>query len=227
MLITATLTSRSARLNLELEEKLLLAQKNPRYVYLLFYENQSSIILGKSLVYEEEVFSHKNHPPVLRRISGGGTVYHDYGNLNYSLMLSLDTFPEFFPIGESYHKILGGLKCRMTPRIQIRGISDLVLDCGATHRKISGNSQCRKRGWLMQHGTFVYESALLKKIPYYLKIPPKIPEYRAARSHTQFMSRTLPYHSRYVIQNLMTTGLAETFNKEIRRINFDKLLSAR
>lgn len=72
--------------NLSLERELL---EKPAGDFLLFYINAPSVIVGRNQAIEAEVdtaFCHAHHIPVLQRISGGGTVYHDEGNINYAFI---------------------------------------------------------------------------------------------------------------------------------------------
>ncbi len=85
------------RMNLAIEEY---ALKNlpASDDYLLFYINEPSIIIGKNQNTIEEINSayvEENHIHVVRRLSGGGAVYHDLGNLNFSFITNDD--------GQSFH----------------------------------------------------------------------------------------------------------------------------
>src|SRR5690554_6918088 len=56
---------------------------------ILLWQNQPSIIVGRNQNVYEEVnleFAYKNKLPIIRRISGGGTVYQDLGNINYTFI---------------------------------------------------------------------------------------------------------------------------------------------
>src|SRR5690625_3048854 len=66
--------------------------------YLLFYINEPSIIIGRNQNTIEEIntkYVEENNIKVVRRLSGGGAVYHDEGNLNFSFITKDD--------GESFH----------------------------------------------------------------------------------------------------------------------------
>ncbi|MCB1306729.1 MAG: lipoate--protein ligase family protein [Leptospiraceae bacterium] len=127
---------------------------------------------------------------VLRRPSGGGTVLHGPGNLNYSIFLSLNKYPDMFPLRHSYEVLLGivrralqrqGIEC------EIRGLSDLVIQTPAGERKISGNAQFRKHGVLVFHGTLIIRNDLIQDIVKFLKHPPREPDYRRQREHLNFL----------------------------------------
>src|SRR5690554_6954658 len=76
------------KLNLALEEYAL-RNFSGDTDYLLFYINEPSIIIGRNQNTLEEVnidYVKENNIHVVRRISGGGAVYHDFGNLNFSFL---------------------------------------------------------------------------------------------------------------------------------------------
>ncbi|GAB4422573.1 MAG: hypothetical protein OHK0011_01700 [Turneriella sp.] len=224
ILYTAELASRNCGVNLAFEEAFFQQHKPARSLFLFFYENNDAIVLGKSLITEEEVYAHKG-PPVYRRISGGGSVLHCRGNLNYSLFLSLEDFPELLNVSLSYEKILGGLAHALGHSVAQRGYSDLTIRCRGADRKFSGNAQCRKRGWIMHHGTLLYSKTALKRIPFYLRPPPKQPAYRAGRSHREFMTNVLPCYDRAQLIWRVRQGCARLFGAELRAVPADEVTS--
>ena len=137
---------------------------------LRFYQWQEpTITLGYSQKIEEEVFFEKtlqDQIPVIRRITGGGAVFHEK-ELTYSCFIPLK-YP-FLPenIIESYKFILQpfietfheySLPVKFSP------INDLKIN----ELKISGNAQSRKKGILLQHGTILLDLSK-EKIFNYLK----------------------------------------------------------
>src|SRR5699024_6073201 len=81
------------QINLAIEEYILRTMDIEEDSYLLFYINEASIIVGKNQRTVEELdtdFVDKNGIKVVRRLSGGGAVYHDLGNLSYSFITKDD-----------------------------------------------------------------------------------------------------------------------------------------
>lgn len=214
---TSILSSKHCGINLAYEKNFFEAKKDPQALYLFFYENNDAVVLGKSLELEKEVFAHKG-PEVFRRISGGGSVFHSRGSLNYALFLSLEAFPQFMNISLSYDRILRAVSSCWNGRVIQQGLSDLALKNRGSYRKISGNAQCRKKGWIMHHGTLVYSKRALSRIPYYLKPPPKEPDYRRGRTHGDFMARVLPCYSRAKLIHTVREGVSREFGAELHSL---------
>lgn len=90
--------------------------------------------------------------PMLRRISGGGTVYHDLGNVNYSL-ITAQTGPTDYE--KSLAPILAALHRLGVPAVR-RGVCDLAIG----EKKISGSAQRAAEGRVLHHGTLLFETDL-------------------------------------------------------------------
>ncbi len=142
-------------LNLALEEFALhyLVQEEP---LLLFYINDPSVILGRNQNVLEEVdlgYLAAHGIPVVRRLSGGGAVYHDSGNLNFSMMMPgqgrLHDFAYFTSVAVKALNEFG-----LQP--ELRNRSSLFFGS----RKISGNAQYATRGRLIHHGTLLFDTDL-------------------------------------------------------------------
>jgi len=125
--------------------------------------------------------------PILRRCSGGGTVLQGAGCLNYALVLRVTENSPLAGISSTNQFIMernrAGLEDLLKQSVKIRGHTDLVVD----GRKFSGNSQRRKKKFLLFHGTFLlnFNLALVSEL---LRMPSKQPDYRENRNHVEFLT---------------------------------------
>lgn len=145
------------RVNLAIEEHVL-RNFAPDKEYLMLYINEPSVIMGKHQNIYEEVnvdFVQQNNIKVVRRVSGGGTVYHDLGNLNFSYLVphdsaKLNNYHYFLnPIVEALQSL--GVPAEISPR------NDLV----AAGKKISGNAQFSTTKRMVSHGTLLFNSEII------------------------------------------------------------------
>ena len=144
--------------NLALEEYVF--EKLPRDdSYFMLWQNANTIVIGKYQNAFEEVnleAVEKKGIRVVRRLSGGGAVYHDMGNLNFTFIEDKEdskniNFRVFVtPVIETLREF--GVKAEFTGR------NDLVID----GRKFSGNSQYTRGKRVMHHGCIMLDSDLEK-----------------------------------------------------------------
>lgn len=136
-------------LNLATEEFLL---KNSVEDFIFLYVNRPCVVVGKHQITQKEInsnFIYENKILVARRLSGGGTVYHDEGNLNFSYIQSIA------PGGSiSYQQITqsiyGYLKNKI-PTIELSERNDFMLQ----GKKISGSAMHVYKNRLIAHGTLL------------------------------------------------------------------------
>ncbi len=146
-----------ATLNLALEEWAVRNLDMENEDYLLFYINRNAIIIGKHQNTIEEINSEyvkEKDIQVVRRISGGGTVYHDDGNLNFSFLtkFSQDSIHNFKKFTEPVVKTLNELGVKA----ELNGRNDITVD----GKKISGNAQFSNTKAMFSHGTVLFNSNL-------------------------------------------------------------------
>ncbi|MFC4403199.1 lipoate--protein ligase [Gracilibacillus xinjiangensis] len=144
------------RINLAIEEYVL-KKFGETDSYLLFYINEPSIIIGKNQNTIEEIntdYVDANGIHVVRRLSGGGAVYHDQGNLNFSF-ITKDDGDSFHNFAKFTEPVVEALRALGVPA-ELKGRNDLVAD----GRKISGNAQFTTRGRMFSHGTLMYDSEI-------------------------------------------------------------------
>jgi len=125
--------------------------------YFMLWQNDNAIIVGKHQNTAEEInakYVEENGIRVVRRLSGGGAVYHDMGNINFTFIvdakniesLNLHSFCE--PVVKALAKI--GVTAEVTGR------NDITID----GQKFSGNAQYIKQKRIMHHGTIMFDSNL-------------------------------------------------------------------
>lgn len=125
--------------------------------HVMFYINEPSVIIGKHQITHEEVnmpFIEKNNIHIVRRVSGGGAVYHDHGNLNFSFLTKAKD--SVFNDYKAFTKpIINALNNLGVPA-ELTGRNDIVVD----GKKISGNAQYRRGDRALCHGTLLFDSNL-------------------------------------------------------------------
>ena len=125
--------------------------------------------------------------PIHRRCSGGGTVVQGPGCLNYALILRITADGPLHNIGVANQFIMrqnrSALESVVNRPVAIRGHTDLAIG----ERKFSGNSQRRRKHFLLFHGTFLlnFDLALIGEL---LPLPSQQPAYRESRSHDRFLT---------------------------------------
>ncbi|MFC5649419.1 lipoate--protein ligase [Paenibacillus solisilvae] len=146
--------------------------------YLLFYINEPSIIIGKNQNTAEEVNSsyvEEQGIHVVRRLSGGGAVYHDLGNLNFSF-LTRDDGKSFHNFRKFTEPVVEALR-KLGVEAELSGRNDLQVG----ERKISGNAQFASKGRMFSHGTLLFNSEV-DSIVSALKVNPAKFESKATKS---------------------------------------------
>jgi lipoate-protein ligase A len=123
--------------------------------YFMLWQNHNAIIVGKYQNTQQEInaaFVKEKDISVVRRLSGGGAVYHDLGNLNSTFITSAEKNKgiDFAAFCEPIQKALGSLGVK----VDISGRNDMTVD----GMKFSGNAQYLKEGRVMHHGTILYDS---------------------------------------------------------------------
>ncbi|MCL2655402.1 MAG: lipoate--protein ligase [Coriobacteriia bacterium] len=147
--------SRDAALNLATEE-LLVNTDDGRDVIML-WQNDPVVVVGRHQNTELQVdraYCADHGIAVVRRLSGGGAVYHDHGNLCYTFITRQTTGrqPDFRQFARP---VLEALE-RLGLRAELSGRNDLMLD----GRKFSGLAQYRHGTTLMQHGALLFDTDL-------------------------------------------------------------------
>ncbi len=123
----------------------------------LLWQNHNTIVIGKYQNAIEEIstkFVKDNDIRVVRRLSGGGAVYHDMGNYNFTF-ITKQTEENSFNFEHFTRHIVDVLQ-KLGVRAEFNSRNDLVIE----GRKFSGNSQYVKKDRILHHGTLMFDSDL-------------------------------------------------------------------
>ncbi|MCF6170954.1 MAG: lipoate--protein ligase [Bacteroidales bacterium] len=125
---------------------------------LMLWQSEASVVVGKHQNTLKEVnldFIRQNNVLVIRRISGGGTVYHDLGNLNYTL-ISTGSSPEKLIDFHKFTAPVRGFLKTLGIQSEFEGKNNMTIK----GRKFSGNSAHVFKKRVMHHGTLLFETNL-------------------------------------------------------------------
>ena len=156
--------------NLALEEALL--KTTHQFPVLLFWQNANTIVIGRNQNPSQEIFlskANQDQVHLVRRLSGGGTVYQDLGNLCFTFIQRVVTQPTYDSMINPIIDALRSLGVNAT----FSGKNDICID----GLKISGNAQYRYEDLLLHHGTLLFDVELTKLKQYlrpnYIKMKSK------------------------------------------------------
>ena len=139
--------------NIALEEYCFKQLKDEDEIFLLWI-NEPSIIVGKYQNTIEEInteYTREKGIHVIRRISGGGAVYHDLNNLNYTIISNRDKGQEGFNFKEFSKPIIETL-AELGVKAEFTGRNDLEID----GQKFCGNAQAYIKDRVMHHGCLLF-----------------------------------------------------------------------
>ena len=139
--------------NIALEEYCFKQLKDEDEIFLLWI-NEPSIIVGKYQNTIEEInteYTREKGIHVIRRISGGGAVYHDLNNLNYTI-ISNGRSGEEFDFKSFSQPVLDALDS-LGVKAEFTGRNDLEID----GQKFCGNAQYVRNGRIMHHGCLMFD----------------------------------------------------------------------
>lgn len=123
--------------------------------YLLLWQNENTVVIGQNQIAEAEVnlpVAREYHTKIVRRTTGGGAVYHDRGNLNYSFISTLSDVDQF------------SMDAFTQP--VVAALQDLGLSAEASGRndilvsgyKVSGTAQRIYKNRILYHGTLLFDA---------------------------------------------------------------------
>lgn len=184
------------RINLAIEE-FLLREMSDRGPILLFYINEPAVIIGRNQNTLEEIdpdYIKARGIHVVRRLSGGGAVYHDLGNLNFSFITRAKE--ELHNFAKFTEPVVGAL-AKMGITAELVGKSDIFAD----GKKISGNAQYSTKKGMFSHGTLLFDTNIKEMLSALNPRQAKI-ESKAVQSVRNFVTN---------IKELLPAERAESF----------------
>lgn len=149
-------------INLALEEYFLVSQPHNQ-VTLFLWQNKDTVVIGRNQNPWTEcnlALMEEDNIRLARRISGGGAVFHDIGNLNFSFIVNRD----IYDVSRQCGVIISGLN-RLGINASKSGRNDMTVD----DRKFSGNAFCFRGQNALHHGTILI-NADMEKMSRYLTV---------------------------------------------------------
>lgn len=191
--------------NLAAEEYLL---KNKKEEIFMLWRNAPAIIVGRFQNTLAEInldYVKANNIKVVRRLTGGGAVFHDLGNLNYTFIAN-NTQGDFRTYTAPILKALQNLGVEA----QFEGRNDLTIN----GQKISGNAECVHAGRMLHHGTLLF-SAEMSDLVNALKVNPLKFQDKAVKS----VRKRVTNIAEHLPEPMTVSEFADCLMKQVAREN--------
>jgi lipoate-protein ligase A len=171
----------------------------------MLWQSENTVVLGKHQNAMAEInypFVHKNGITVARRISGGGTVFHDAGNVNFAYIRNVNSPAEisFKLFTRPVVEALAKLEVTATSS----GRNDLLVD----GKKISGNAEHVFKNRVLHHGTLLFNSNL-ETLGQSIKVIPGKYHGKAVQSNRSVVTNILPFLKKQLSVNDFSSFLLE------------------
>lgn len=147
--------------NLSLEEYLLKNIKKDEII-LYLWQNENTVVIGRNQnAWKECAWQQleEDGGKLARRLSGGGAVYHDLGNLNFTFIINKEDYNL-----EKQHSVIIDALNKFNIKADFSGRNDMLID----GKKFSGHAYYTSNNKSYHHGTLMVNSDL-EKLDYYLK----------------------------------------------------------
>lgn len=195
-----------------------LMEKEKR-ISLFLWQNKKCVVVGKNQnIYEQCNFKVLKNYKVLpvRRLSGGGAVYQDLGNLNYTIIATKKYFDE----QKIKHLILTSLK-RLNIECEFSGRNDLIYK----NKKISGQAFYEENNKFIYHGTLLFDvdlNLLSKTLtPSKLKLESK--GIKSVTSRVSNLKNYFPNLTIFEIKKAFISTFKDIYNRDVDVIKINEL----
>lgn len=215
------MSSRDIRVNLATEQYLL--EKDFEEPLVLFYIQEPCIIIGRNQNAIEEIdqrFVRERGITVTRRLSGGGAVYDDLGNVSFSFVTKAGR-EDFGNFAEFTQPILKAIHEMGATGAEVSGRNDLLIE----GKKFSGNAMYKKRGKLFSHGTLMLDVDL-DVLPQALRVAKDKIESKGTKSVRSHVTNLRPYLAAEY-QGLSTEAFRDELLKRLFDVNDLRAIAAK
>lgn len=190
------------------KEKALLDLVDNETIILYLWQNQNTVVIGKNQNALSECRTEllkEENGTLARRLSGGGAVFHDLGNLNFTFICSTENFDVFKNM-----QVIQKACQKAGIETELSGRNDVL----ANGKKFSGNAFCNNKGRSYHHGTILI-NADIQKLGRYLT-PPKAKleakGVKSVKSRVINLSELSPKLTCESMKGYLLTAFEETFN---------------
>ena len=183
--------------------------------YLLLWQNDNTVVVGRNQNTAEEInadFVEAHHIRVVRRGTGGGAVYHDSGNLNFTFLTDARTYN----LARQLEVITGALKS-LGINAEKSGRNDILVD----GRKVSGNAFYTSGGKKYHHGTLLIDVKTDEMAKYLTVSPLKLQAkgVSSVKSRVLNLKSVCPSLTVPVLQNALVRAFAEIYGSEPQHLS--------
>ena len=216
--LTLSPSEYGAAANIALDEALLESAEagdQTQEVLRLWHPTEATVVIGRSSPIRDEVnleYCAAHEIPVFRRSSGGASIVTAPGCLMYAVLLSYRKRPQLRMLEQAHQFVMTKMQDALNSlniETKFLGTCDLTID----DKKVSGNALRCKKNWMIYHGTMICESMDLQLVSNCLGQPKRQPEYRAGRSHADFLCQ-IPTSTSYLADAIAKTWKTVEETKE-------------